>query len=42
MEKKSHLINDVIDNDAIIVRKDSKKSLKRVYFKIAAASSSFI
>ena len=48
MDKNFHKINDVIDNEAI-VRKlaektvtRAKKSLKRAYFKIAAASSSFI
>ena len=37
MEKNLHKINDVI-----IVRKLAEKTIKRVYFKIAAASSSFI
>ena len=47
MEKNVPKINDVIDNDIIIVRKlaedskESKKSLKRTYFKIAAALKNF-
>ena len=40
--KKLHKINDVIDNDVIIVRNFAEKTIKRVYFKIAAASSIFI
>ena len=39
--KKLHKINDVIDSDVIILRNLAKKTVKRVYFKIAAASSSF-
>ena len=35
-------INDVIDNGVIIMKKLAEKILKRVYFKIAAASSCFI
>ena len=42
MEKSLHKINDVIHNGVIIVRKLAEKPVKRVYFKIAAASSSFI
>ena len=42
MEKNLHKINDVIDNDVIIVRNLAEKTVKRVYFKIAAASSFFI
>ena len=40
--KKLHKINDVIDNDVVIVRNLAEKTVKRVYFKIAAASSIFI
>ena len=40
--EKLHKINDVIHNDVIIVRKLAEKTVKRVYFKIAAAFSSFI
>ena len=39
--KKLHNINDVIDSDVIILRHLAKKTVKKVYFKIAAASSSF-
>ena len=45
MKKTFHKIHDVIDNDVIIVRKLAEKTvkeLKRVYFKIASTSSSFI
>ena len=42
MEKNLHKINDVIDNDVIIVRNLAEKTVKRVYFKIVAASSFFI
>ena len=42
MEKKVHKIIDVIDNDVILVRNLAEKTVKRVYFKIAAASSIFI
>ena len=31
-----------IDDDVIVVRKLAKKTVKRVYFKIATVSSSFI
>ena len=43
--KNLHKINDVIDDDVFIVRKLAEKtikSLKRFYFRIATASSSFI
>ena len=40
--KKIHQINDVIDSYVIILRNLAKKTVKRVYFKIPAASSSFI
>ena len=42
--EKIHKINDVnlIDNDVTIVRNLAEKTVKRVYFKIAAASSIFI
>ena len=36
------LINGVIDSDVIMLRNLAKKTVKRVYFKISAASSSFI
>ena len=40
--EKLHKTNDVIDNNVIILRKLAEKTVERVYFKIAAASSSFI
>ena len=40
--EKIHNMNDVIDSDVIILRNLTKKTVKRVYFKIAATSSSFI
>ena len=42
MEKYLHKINDIIDSDVIILRNLAKKTVKRVHFKIAAVSSSFI
>ena len=42
MEKNLHKIDDVIDNDVIIVRNLAEKTVKRIYFKIVAASSFFI
>ena len=39
--EKIQKINDVIDNDFIIQRNLSKKTVKRVYFKIAPASLFF-
>ena len=40
--EKNYKINNVIDIDVIILRRLAKKTVKRVYFKIAAASLSFI
>ena len=40
--EKIHQINDVIDSDVIILRNLAKKTVKRVYLKIAATSSSFV
>ena len=42
MEDNLHKINDVIDSDVIIRRNLDEKTVKRVYFKIAAVSSYFI
>ena len=39
--EKIQKINDVIDNDFIILGNLSKKTVKRVYFKIAPASLFF-
>ena len=40
--KKLHKTSDVIDNDVIIVRNLAEKTVKTVYFNIAAASTIFI
>ena len=42
MGKNLHKINDVMDNEVIIMRNLAEKAVKRVYFKIATASSFFI
>ena len=39
--KKIQKISDVIDNEFIILRNLSEKTVKRVYFKIAPASLFF-
>ena len=40
--KKLQKINDLIDSDVIILIHLSKKTVKRVYFKIVAVYSYFI
>ena len=40
--EKNYKNNDVIDNDAIIVKNLAEKTVKSVYFKIDADSSFFI